>query len=330
MTDRVLVTGGTGFIGTYLLRQLVARDLRVRVLARCPARLPNDIAGSLDVIAGDICDARAVKRAVHGVDTVLHLAACARAWCRDRSEYQAVNVEAVRTLLGVAADVGVQRFVHVSTILALPPFRDAALRGAAAGPTPYEVTKQRGDGLVEAYAADGRHAAIVHPTRVYGPDPLTDANAVTKAIWLYLTGRLRVRLADGDVLANYVHAADVADGIMRAATYGRTGEHYVLGGDENISFHGLLDLVSEIAGTRRRVLPLPRSVALAAARAAEAWGYLGGMAPITPRWIRVFLEDRRASVERSRSVLGYAPRPLREGLTETIAWLRAGGAREAA
>src|SRR2546426_8456040 len=101
--------------------------------------------------------------------------------------------------------------------------------------SPYEATKRAGERLVEAYALSGRHAVIVHPARVYGPGPCNDANALTRVIDLYLRGRFRVRLEDGDVLGSYVHAADVADGIRRAAHAGRPGAHYVLGG-ENLSF----------------------------------------------------------------------------------------------
>lgn len=329
MTKRYLVTGATGFIGSYLTRQLVSQGMRVRVLARRPSRLPADLAWKLDVIAGDVCDGDVVRRAVRDVDVVLHLAACARAWCHERNEYRAVNVNAVRHLLAAAAAADVESFVHVSTILTLPPFRGAGIQGRALRPTPYERTKRKGDALVEQYAAHGRRAVIVHPTRVYGPGPLNDANAVTKTVGLYLAGRLRVRLADDDVLANYVHAADVADGIARAAVFGRSGDHYVLGG-ENISFHGFLRLVSELAGTERRTVSLPAAMALAAACAAEAWGYLGGTAPITPAWVRVFLEDRRADIAPAREVLGYAPRSLREGLAETIAWLGTAAPRKVA
>src|SRR2546426_456845 len=109
----------------------------------------------------------------------------------------------------------------------------------------------------------GRHAVIVHPTRVYGSGPCNDANAVTRVIALYLRGRFRVRLDDGDVLASYVHAADVADGIRRAARAGRSGAHYVLGG-ANLSFRAFLDLVGEVSGGRREVVALPRAAALAA------------------------------------------------------------------
>jgi nucleoside-diphosphate-sugar epimerase len=183
--------------------------------------------------------------------------------------------------------------------------------------------------LVESYAAAGRQAVIVHPTRVFGPGPLTDANGVARAALLFLQGRLRVRLADGGVQANYVYVADVAAGIRLAAARGRTGAHYVLGGD-NASFDEFLALVAELGDVRYRTVPLPPAVALGVARVAEGWGRLGGTAPFTARWVRTFLEDRRADIGPARRDLGYRPRTLRDGLAETIRWLREEKARVAA
>jgi nucleoside-diphosphate-sugar epimerase len=324
MRARTLVTGATGFIGTYLVRQLLADGVPTRVLVRRPALLPADVRSRVQMVRGDLRDPTALRAAVPGTDTVLHLAACARAWSRDPTEFIAVNVAAVEALLDAACAAGVERLVHVSTILTLPPRRPAGLDGIASRPTAYEASKRAGERLVESYAAAGRHAVIVHPTRVYGPGPCNDANAVTRVIALYLRGRFRVRLDDGDVLGSYAHAADVADGIRRAACTGRSGAHYVLGG-ENLSFRAFLALVGEVSGVSRRVVALPRPAALAAAYLGLLWGRLGGVPPITPGWIRVFLEDRPADIGPARRDLGYAPRPARVGVADTIAWLQRGG-----
>ncbi len=322
MHDLILVTGATGFIGSYLLPLLAGAGSRVRVLVRNPRLLDPAVRSRLDVRVGDIRDRAAVCRAVEGADTVLHLAACARAWMRERDAYRSINVEAVATMLEACEWFGVRRLVHVSTILTLSPFRPAEGVGRAARPTPYEKTKREGERLVESYANAGHQAVIVHPTRVFGPGPLTDANAVTRAISLYLHGLLRVRLADGGALSNYVYVGDVAEGIRLAADRGRSGAHYVLGGD-NASFEEFLDLASALGGVRRQVVPLPPLLALGVARVAEAWGLLGGIAPITPRFVRAFLEDRRANITPARRDLGYQPRSLREALEITIRWLRA-------
>ena len=104
---------------------------------------------------------------------------------------------------------------------------------------------------------------------------------------------------------------------------GRRGAHYVLGG-ENLSFRAFLDLVGDVAGVKRRVVALPRGAAIAAGYAALLWGWLGGDTPITPGWVRVFLEDRPADLEPARRDLGYSPRSAQAGVTETVAWLRGG------
>ncbi|HXF96019.1 MAG TPA: NAD-dependent epimerase/dehydratase family protein [Gemmatimonadales bacterium] len=320
MNGLVLVTGATGFIGSHLVTQLVERRLPVRVLARRPEALPPAVRGRVDVRSHDLRDREGWRRTLAEVETVLHLAACARAWTSDPREFVSANLEAVGALLHAARERGLSRLVHVSTILTLPPAKPAPGERRL---TPYEATKLAGERLVDAYATEGRHAVVVHPARVYGPGPLTDANVVTRVIALYLAGRFRMRIADGDVRGSYAHVDDVAAGIRLAAERGQPGAHYLLGG-ENASLREFLALVRELTGVCRSVLTVPPWAAIAAARAAEWWGraWGGGGAPIIRDWIRVLLEDRPGDIAPARRDLGYDPRPLRAGLEETIAWLR--------
>lgn len=327
MRGLTLVTGATGFIGSYLVRRLLLEGTPIRVLARRPERLDSKLARRVQIAKGDMRDGEALAASVRGIRTVLHLAACARAWSPDPEEFWEVNVRGVERLLAEAQMAGVERFVHVSTLLTLPPHRPAPLRESLRRPTAYEKTKLVAERRVEVEAANGLDAVVVHPTRVYGPGPLTDANGVTRVVSLYLAGRFRVRLADDDVLSNYVHAEDVARGIILAARFGRSGRHYVLGGDENLSMRELLDLVGDISGRRHRTIAIPAGAAMAVARGACAWARLGGSTSITPGWVRVFLEDRRVDIADSRLDLGYQPRTLRTGLEETIRWLRDNGRR---
>lgn len=312
MTDLTLITGATGFIGRHVARQYIRQGARVRVLCRQPDLLECGTAAHADVIRGDVRDPVALSRATTGVRTVIHLAACARAWSRDPGEFSAVNRDAVAALLEAAANAGVERLVHVSTVLTL-----CLGDGPTRRPTAYEATKLDGERLAETAG----FAVVVHPTRVYGPGPLNDANGVTRLVAAYLAGRFRVRLDDGDVLANYVHVEDVASGIRLAAARGATPGHYVLGG-ENASMRQLLAIVSRAGGVSRRVLAVPPRVGVAVGGAAELLGRVGGRPPITRDWVRVFLDDQRVDIEPTRRALGYEPRSLERGITETIAWLR--------
>lgn len=318
MNAPVLVTGATGLIGRYVVEQLLAAGRPVRVLVRAPERLAPGLTGRVCIAKGDLTNAPILTHALAGVDTVLHLAACARAWSRDPDEFAAVNIRGVERLLDAAAAARVRRVVHVSTVLTLSQFRPD---GTARAATPYEATKLLGERLVDAYAASGGDAVVVHPTRVYGPGPLNGANGVTRLVALYLESPVVFRLEDGDVLANYVHAADVAAGILLAADRGRMGAHYVLGG-ENRSLRALLELVGQLSGVRRRVVAVPRPAALAAAHAALLWSRLGGTAFITPDWVRSYFDDQRVDTSASCQALGYHHRSLAAGLKETITWLR--------
>jgi len=324
VSDVVLVTGATGFIGSRLVQELVESGARVRVLVRRPELLTPAIRSRVEVVSGDLQDPGAPAVAVPGARTVLHLAAFCRTWSRDPGHFSEINVHAVERLLDAARRFGVERVVHVSTNLTLPAGQPPSPDQPLPGSTHYSESKRAGERVVESYAAAGHAAVIVHPTRVYGPGPLTDANALSKIIAAYLRGRFRFRIDDGDVIANYVHVADVVEGIRLAAQGGRSGAHYLLGG-ENLSFRQFLDHVAEISGVRYRVVALPRHAALALGYAALLYGHLGGNPPVTPGWVRSLLGDWRADSEPARRDFGYAARPARERLAETIAWIRSPG-----
>lgn len=327
MSARVVVTGATGFIGRKLVRRLIREDAIVRVFVRSPDRLSLDVRGQVEVVTGDVVDRSATMSALRDADEVFHLAACARAWASDPAEFTEVNVEGVRHVLEAARAHRVRRLVHVSTVLTL----GAGGPGDSPSPvTPYGRSKLAGERLVEAYAAQGRHAVIVHPTRVYGPGPLNDANGVTKMISLYLRGRFRARIADGGALANYVHVDDVAEGIRLAAAHGRAGGHYVLGGGENISLEGLLERVADISGVWRQVVPLPPRLARAVGSAGELLGRLGMGTSLTRAWVEALMRDLPVDITPARRELGYSPRPLDTGLEEVLRWLDGGQAEPSA
>ncbi len=329
MRAKTLVTGASGFIGRQLVRQLVDAGERVRIICRHPDALIREHGSLVEAVQGDIIDRDAMVRAMDGVGTVFHLAGCARAWSRNPREFWDVNVTGTELLLELASRAGVDRIVHVSTVLTLPELRRTWLPDGNRKPTEYEHTKLMGERLVLSFKASGGDAVIVHPTRVYGPGPLTDANGVTKMIALYLAGRFRLRVADGDVPGNYAHVEDVVRGMILAAHWGRSGAHYVLGG-ENASIRDLFELVMELTGVKRRMMAVPPTAAIGVGHLSEFWGRLGGQVLITADWVRVYLEDQGVDITPTARELGYAPRPLRVGLAQTLDWLGAGRAEELA
>jgi farnesol dehydrogenase len=317
---KYLVTGATGFVGGELVPRLLARGSSVRVFVRDGSRLDNGVRDKVEIVEGDLQDEAAMDRAVAGCDTVLHLAALAQAFVSDNRDYFRVNTDAVDSLLRASHRHGVGRVVHVSSVAALSPARYSAARGIPRSPTVYGESKRAAELLVARYVADGNDAVIVRPSRVYGPGPWTDANGTTRLMALYLEGKLRFRMEDGDVEANYVHVQDVAEGIILAAQRGRKGQAYALGG-ENASLAGYLGTISRLSGIRRRVLKVPPQAVLAFARLCELYGRCGGSPSLTSAWINNFLEHRPMDLSSSRADLGYAPRTLESGVAQTLQWL---------
>jgi farnesol dehydrogenase len=303
------------------LPRLIARDAAVRVMVRDPDRLPPEIRPHVEIVRGELGDREAADRATAGATRVLHLAALATAGVRDTAAYHRLNAGAVQILLEAAARHGVARFVHVSSVAALPPVRPARARGLPRRPTEYGRSKTASEQAVARYMAAGNDAVIVRPTRVYGPGPWNDANGTTRLAAMYLKGQMRIRLRDGDVEANYVHVDDVARGIELAADRGRCGAAYMLGG-ENATLQHYFALIAEITGVRRVVVPVPPQVVLPVACLGAMWCRLGGHASVTPSWLNNFLEHRPVDIGPARADLGYDPLPLREGLRRTLAWLK--------
>lgn len=323
----ILVTGATGFVGGRLVPHLLAAREDVRVFVRDAGRLEKSVRDRVEVVEGSLEDHGAMDRAVAGCAKVLHLAALAQAYVKDPGEYFRINTDSVEAMLTAAARHSVRRVVHVSSVAALPPEKYATGWGISRRPTPYAESKTASENLVRKYVADGHDAVIVRPSRIYGPGPWNDANGTTKLMALYLAGRFRFRLADGDVQANYVHVDDVAAGIALAARNGRSGEAYALGG-ENATMAEYFATISEISGISRRVLKVPPQMVLPFAHLCSLWGWCGGSVSITPAWVNNFLEHRPMDISTSRADLGYEPRSLRVGISQTLNWLMGIGGGE--
>jgi nucleoside-diphosphate-sugar epimerase len=317
---KLLITGATGFIGRHLVATVLEQGHSPRLLVRDPQKVERLFQTEFDVVQGDLQDQDAMRRAMDGVDTVLHLAALATAHSPDPDMYMRDNAKAVGMLLDEAAKAGVRRFVHVSSILALPPTRPANQWGVPHRPTPYAVSKVASEDLVFEYAAAGHEAVVVRPTRVYGPGPWNDANGTTSLMAMYLQGQFRFRLADGGVQANYVYVQDVVQGILLAAEHGKSGEGYQLGG-EDASLVEFFNIISEVSGIRRRVFSVPVLAVAPVAYLCAGWGKLGGSTSLTPEWLNNFLEHRPVDISRTRDDLGYNPLMLRDGVAQTLNWL---------
>ena len=328
-----LVTGSTGFIGRRLVAQLARSGAAVRTLERHPG---PGLEGRIDRRRGDILDPASVARAVEGCDTVYHLAAYAHAWAKTPSTFFDVNVGGTRCLLGAALNHGVRKVVVTSSVVTMgsangSPASESTPRQAPPL-TPYEQSKIAAERAALEYARRGLDVVIVNPTRVFGPGLLSEGNSATRLISMYLDGTWRIIPGDGRAEGNWAYVEDVARGHILAMAAGRSGERYILGGD-NASYNEFFAMLGAAAGARRHLLSVPRPAALAVAGAAVAGARLvGAPPPITPGWVRMFYGDGSCCIEKAKAELGYTVTPLAEALAATVAWLKHGAspAEEAA
>jgi farnesol dehydrogenase len=323
---KVLLTGGTGFLGKNVARRLAGAGHDVRLLARPSANL-SALPEGVEVVRGDVTDADAFGHAAEGCGAVMHMAALVKMWVPDAGEFDRVNVGGLRNALAAAQRAGA-RLVYTSSFIAVGP----------AGPEPadesrihdlrrfrnhYERTKALADAEARAAAAAGRDVVLLYPGVVYGPGELTEANLVVKMVRDHLTGRLPALVGPGDRLWSYTFADDVAAAHVAALARGRAGERYFLCG-ENASltdFFARLETLTGVRGPRRHI---PFALAAVLGRALHLWADLTGAPPeLTEDVVAVFREHWAYRSDKAQRELGYPCTPLVDGLRQTLEWLRA-------
>jgi dihydroflavonol-4-reductase len=322
---RVLVTGGSGFIGQHLVWALVARDRQVRVLdLQSPTRALPDV----QYVQASVLDPEAVHDALEGVDQVYHLAGLPGMWLPRKADFHTVNHGGTVVVLAAARKRGVARFLHCSTESIL--FRSSRSEDAVGGnplradqmPGPYTRSKLLAEQLAMRAAASGFPVVVGCPTMPIGARDhnLTPPTAMLRH---FLGGRLRLYL---DFIVNLVDVRDVAAGLILAMERGQAGHRYVLGG-ESIPLQQVLRLLAEISGRRSRLIRVPGPLAEIATTALEFIAdHVTRRPPTgTAEGVRIALRATALSIEKAQAELGYAPRPIEPALRETVLHLLGSG-----
>jgi len=319
-----LITGATGHIGNVLARELIARGKSVRamLLPGEDATPINDL--PVELVEGDVLDFGSLQSAFEGVDMVYHLAGLISILPGKDPMVQTVNVLGTRNVIRAARQAGVRRLVYTSSIHALQrvphgilideniPFDTQHAISA------YDHSKAQASLEVLKAVQEGLDAVIACPTGVIGPYDFRRsemggliADCLKNRLMFYVEGAY-----------DFVDVRDVAAGLVLVGEQGHTGQSYILSG-ERITVHEIFKSVQKIVGHQQVSIKIPLGLARLVASITPLLYRLTHIKPrFTPYSLATLASNSVISHAKAVAELGYAPRPLRESIADTIRWFK--------
>jgi dihydroflavonol-4-reductase len=324
---KALVTGATGFVGAAIAKTLIASGWQVRVLARAGSDRGNLQQLAAQVVEGDLNDLGSLELALEGCTALFHAAADYRLGARDPKPLYLTNVEGTRNILSAARKVGVQRTVYTSSVATIGIPTDGT-PGEERSPVAlsdmighYKRSKYLAEEVARDAARAGLSVVIVNPSTPVGPGDIKPTP----------TGQLVLDAASGrmpayvDTGLNIVHVDDVAAGHLLAFERGKTGERYILGG-EDMTLRTILEQIAKLVGREPPRIRLPYAAVLPIAYVAEAFAKVSGRSGrVTVEGVRMSRKRMFFSSARAATELGYRWRPPLEAFEDALRWFRERG-----
>ncbi len=316
---RVLVTGATGFLGRNLCPYLVEQGHRVRALVRPSSDWGFLVERGVEIAFGDVQDLISVQAALVGCDAVIHAAGYFRFW-GPQDRYWGVNVVGTRNVVQAAERMGVQRFIHISTVAVIGRPRPGTVIDETYPCQPvdeYQRTKLEGERIVQEAACRGLPALILRPGAFYGP---WGRYAFNRLFFEDFLRGLRLQVHGGRRYTFPIFVPDLCRVIEAALSQGRAGEIYNVA-DRSRSHGEIYEIVARIAGVPAWRINVPAAPMLALAWIWTKLADLIGREPYYPLTLASYVfYDWKVSSEKAKRELGFEPTPFEEGVRRTLEW----------
>ena len=325
---KCFLTGATGFLGSHVARQLLARGAELRLLVRPSSRLDNIADLAAEHITGDLRDPDSLKQGMEGCEFVFHVAADYRLWSLNHQELYDSNVEGTRNILRAARECGVRRVIYTSSVATMGFGNNGRLTDEKSPVTlanmigDYKRSKFMAEQWVLEAGRSGQNVVMVNPTTPVGERDIKP----TPSGQIILDFLRRKFPAYVDTGLNLVDAVDCAEGHLLAMEKAQPGERYILGG-ENLTLKQILDKLAAITGLPSPKIKLPYSVALATGVVdTVVTGKIRKREPrVTIDAVRMGRKKMFVTSAKAERELGWNPRPVDESLRRAVDWFRARG-----
>jgi dihydroflavonol-4-reductase len=330
---KAFLTGATGFLGSHVARVLAEQGADLRLLVRSTSNLKNLEGLNLgtttaETATGDLRDPASLEKAMAGCDTVFHVAADYRLWLRDPNEMYRSNVEGTRAILAAARKNGVRSVVYTSSVATIgftangrPADEDSPV-SLASMIGHYKRSKFMAEQLALAAGRAGMRVVTVNPTTPVGEQDIKPT-PTGRIVVDFLKRKFPAYVETG---LNLVDVRECARGHVAALEKGRSGERYILGG-EDLTLKQILDKLGAISGLPSPKIKLPYFVAyLAGAVDQTVSGRLLGLEPrATVETVRMGKKKMWASSDKAERELGWKTTPADGALRRAVDWFRTNG-----
>jgi dihydroflavonol-4-reductase len=320
----ILVTGASGFLGRHLVAQLLADGAEARGLRRRPTGdLPPPTDG-FEWAYGDVRDLESVRAAMRGVKRVYHVAGMIDFDGKHLADMRAVNIDGTRNVMTAAAEAGVEKVVHVSSVstVGAVPSPDRTLNEEDFGKglgvdLPYPASKLEGEKVALEFAATGLPVVVCNPTYMGGPGDVNLGSVHTAAS--FVRGQVWVGLTTGGF--GYTDIRDAARGLQLAMAKGTPGRRYIIGGT-NILLLEYHNLLARLTGRRPPRLRLAPWMAEPLAVVGRFYYRARGMKPYVTRGdVRMGRHYWLYDFTRAKTELGLSVRSVEDSLRDCLLWL---------
>lgn len=323
-----LITGGSGHVGANLVRELTARDYKVRCIDFDGDHRAFD-GYNVELFKGSVTDIESLDKAFAGVDVVFHTAAIISLERKNKNLIRSVNVDGTKNVCKMALKHNIQKLIHFSSVDAFirEPLDDPLLedRPLVVDPNtvPYDLSKADAQRIVLDFCNKGLDASIIHPSGIFGPNDFKPS----------LFGQEFIKIANSkrpfsiNVGYDYVDVRDLSKTAVNCVSKGVSGQNYIVGGNY-MDFVYMADVMSQELGRKLIRLTLP----FASIYLSLPMYYVLSLITNTPRAISldsihtIKVQNKNIPSQLSKDQLGHSPRPIEETITDTLKFFKDVGA----